>query len=437
MWVRAAIFIFLILIIQLSAYPPQAIARDEQPGVAFTGVYLMGNYQSKNKFPVFTRNQSKLRDAIRIEMKKADGQGILPFNLLFDTDTEEVKQRIDNTLSLAFVVVRDDVVAESFNAADTIINKTIINVGLTAIIYDTRKIDDKERNTVVFSFPLVGYSQRLDGNTKCSDEEIDKLFVESAVTTLRENLVKRLAGVKLSDISGDITGSERGTITVNIGSTNGIEEGQFVAILSSGKKVASAAIIRLNKNSAVVELPKEFTVTPGMKVRAVNMRASSDETMQVIDVKVTSKKALKLFPQETVGPQVAQWFSNFLTDRGGKIVLPSRVGGEWDQRATGTAFSLIDRAGMEHQFELPPPKYPVLLDITGVSSKVTDSNAVNEICLFKAWIKVTIPAKQYEKEFSTFSSKSLIKGIQSFEEKNEFFDLLYQLTAKIAKEAEI
>jgi hypothetical protein len=57
--------------------------------------------------------------------------------------------------------------------------------------------------------------------------------------------------------------------------------------------------------------------------------------------------------------------------------------------------------------------------------------------MFKAWLKISVPNKQYEKEFDIHNSKSLIKGIQSFEEKDQLFDLLYQLTAKIAREAEI
>ena len=195
--------------------------------------------------------------------------------------------------------------------------------------------------------------------------------------------------------------------------------------------------MKLGKKSAVVEVPNGFAPRPGMKVRATNMRASSEETFQVVEVRVSSRKAAKLFPQEVIGPQAAQWFSNFLTDRGGKVVLPSRVGGEWDQSATGTAFTLVDRGGLEHRFELPPPRYPVSLDLTGVSSKVTESNDVNDVCMFKVWLKVSIPAMKYEKEFNAFSSKTLVKGVQSFEEKNELFDLLYQLTAKAAREAEI
>ena len=371
-----------------------AYADEERPNVAYTGVYLMGNEQAKSKFPIYQRNRNKLINALTIEMKKANEQEKLPFNLLFNTDMEGVKQRMDNTLSLAFLVVRDDITTESFNAAGATINKTIINVGLTAILYDTRKIDGKERNTVVFSFPLVGYSQRLDGDKKCADDEIDALFVDSAATALRENIIKRLAGVKLSDIFGVITNGGTGTATVNIGSTNGIEDGQFISVLVDGKKVSSGIIVKLEKNNALVELPKDFRAKSGMQIKTTNMRASSDETFQVTEVKVSSKKAAKFFPQELIGPQAAQWFSNFLTYRGGKVVLPSRVGGEWDQRATGTAFSLFDRTGIEHQFELPPPKYPVILDITGINSKVTDTNDVNDVCMFKAWMKINYPCEK-------------------------------------------
>jgi len=434
---RLLILFLIILSFNRVVASPLLYADEGRPNVAYTGVYLMGSEQTKSKFPVYQRNKNKLLNALTFEMKKINELEKLPFNLLFDTDMEGVKQRIDNTLSLAFLVVRDDISNESFNAADTTINKTIINVGLTAILYDTHKIDGKERNTVVFSFPLVGYSQRLDGDRKCSDDEIDAVFVESAATALRENIIKRLTGVKLFDILGVISDGTTGTATVNIGSINGIEDGQFISILVDGKKVSSGTIVKLEKQNAMVELPKGFSAKPGMQVKTTNMRASSDETFQVTEVRVSSKKAAKIFPQESIGPQAAQWFSNFLTDRGGKVVLPSRVGGEWDQRATRTAFSLFDRAGIEHQFELPLPKYPVILDITGINSKVTDSNDVNDVCMFKAWMKISIPAKKFEKEFDVYSSKCHIKGVQSFEEKDEYFDLLYQLTAKIAKEAEI
>lgn len=412
-----------------------ACAEGDRPIVAYTGVYLMGNAEAK--FPVYSRNKDAMRDALGIEMAKVAEQGTLPFDLLFNTDSETTKRLIDNTLSLALVIVRDDVAAESFSAAGTTINKTVINVGLTAVLYDTRKVDGRNRNTVIFSFPLLGYSQRLDGDKRCSQAEIDSLFVKSAATTLRENLIKRLAGVSLSEIEGEVTSVSAGNAQVNIGSNKGVEEGQYVAFWSAGKKLARGPVVKLERDAAVVELPKGFQAGAGLRVRASNMRAVSDETFQVVEAKVTSKKAAQVFQPEVIGPQAAQWFSNFLTERGGKVVLPSRVGGQWDENATGTAFTLVDRAGMEHQFQLPPPKHPVSLEITGVSSKVTQSNDVNDICMFKVWMKVKVPSMKYEKEFESFSSKSLVKGVQSFEEKNEFFDLLYQVTAKIAREAHL
>ena len=430
-WVSLIFFLQVVLISNVKA-------AEEPPSVSYAGVFLMGNKKAEAQFPLFKRNKDKLMDALRAETKKVHQRGTLPFSITFDGDIETSKHRIDNTLSLAYVLVRDDISTESFSASGTSINKTIINVGLVAILYDTRKIDGSDRNTIIFSFPLVGYAQRIDGENKCSEGEIDVLFVESAISTLREHLLKRLSSVTVADIFGEVTRQEGdGTVTVNIGSLNGLEDGQSVIFYQGGKKVASGAVVKLGKNNAQVEIPKGFTSSIGSLIKTTNMRSVSDETFQVMDVKVSSKKAAKYFPQEIIGPQVAQWFSNFLTERSGKVVQPSRVGGSWDDRATESVFSIIDRAGVEHQFDLPKPKYQIILDITGVSSKVTDSNDVNDICMFKAWMKLVIPSRKYEKEFDVVSSKRLIKGVQSFEEKNELFDLLYQLTAKMAKEAEL
>lgn len=435
MLIKIATVIFLACIV-FSAYPSTA-AVAARPNVAYTGVYLMGDKQAESGFPIYRRAKDQLRDELRVTMKKIDARNQLPFAMLFDSNIEEIKQRIDNTLSLAFLVVRDDITPESFSAAGVSINKTIVNVGLVAILYDTRKIEGQDRNTVIASFPLVGYAQRLDGETPLSESDINALFVKVAVQVVEKHLSARLATVAIEEITGSITDISGQQTTISVGALNGLEEGQNIKFMAEGAQLAVGPIVKLDRQSAVVELPKEFSAKIGMHVQGVNMRAISDETFQVVDARVSSKKAARLFPPELIGPQAAQWFSNFLTDRSGKVVQPSRVGGAWDERATATAFTILDRAGLEHQFELPKPKYAVMLDITGLSSKVAESNNVNDIVMFKAWMKLKIPAKQYEQEFEIVSSKSLIKGVQSFEEKNELFDLLYQLTAKMAKEARI
>lgn len=425
------------LVLCCALYPAYANAEVDRPNVAYTGIFLMGDKQAESHFPIYSRNKGRLRDELRVAVKQVNEQGKLPFNLMFDSNIEDLKQHIDTTLSLALLVVRDDINSENFNAAGTHINKTIVNIGLVGILYDTRKVNGKDRNTIIYSFPLVGYAQRLGGEQQCVDAEIDALFVESAVKTVRDYLIKRLAGVSVQDIYGEVTDVAKGTATISIGAVKGIEDGQNVAFLVDDKKVAGGQIIKLGKLNAEVELPPKSSVKVGMKVKANNIRAVSDETFQVVSAKISSKKAAKYFPPEIIGPQVAQWFSNFLTERGGKVVQPSCVGGAWVDRASAETFKILDQTGLEYQFELPNPKYPVVLDITGVSSKVTESNDVNDVCLYKAWIKLTIPSKKYEKEFDLTSSKCQIKGVQSFEEKDELFDLLYQLTAKMAREAEI
>lgn len=398
----------------------------------------MGSKQTESFFPIYKRNQTSLMNASRLILNQANETGQLPFNIIFDSDIETRKAEIDNTLSLALVVVRDDINFERFATTVATINKTVVNVGLTAILYDTRKVDGKNRNTVVFSFPLVGYSQQVQGANQIDQKEIDDLFIKTVTSTLKDYLLKRLSTVALRDIEGSVTDVQKGSATINIGSLNGLDRGQNINFYTDNKKVAAAPIVNLEKQTAVVKLPAGFEAKMGMIVKASNIKAISDETYQVIDVTVSSKKAAALFPDKIIGPQIGQWFSNFLSDRSGKVVLPSRVGGEWDTRATENSFKLIDKEGNEHQFELPFPKYPISLDITGISSKITASNDVNDICLYKAWIKVNIPTKNnYSREFDAVSSKSLIKGVQGFVEKDDLFDLLYQLTAKIAKENEI
>ena len=77
--------------------------------------------------------------------------------------------------------------------------------------------------------------------------------------------------------------------------------------------------------------------------------------------------------------------------------------------------------GEELSFVLPPPKFPIYLDITGVSVKVANSNKVNDIVLYKAWMKVTIPAINFTQEFDDVSSKIAITGMLQFEDKDELY----------------
>jgi hypothetical protein len=174
-----------------------------------------------------------------------------------------------------------------------------------------------------------------------------------------------------------------------------------------------------------------------MQVSATNMKGFSDNTYQVVDVKISSSKAAQMFPVTEYGAPIAEWFSNFLANRAGKIVMPSRVGGEWDASATDNAFKLLDMDDNEHLFELPPPKYPISLDVTGIATKIGQSNAVNDVVIYKAWMKVSIPTSAFSQEFDATSSRVAVNGILAYADKAEFYDLLYKLTEKISREGKL
>jgi hypothetical protein len=91
-----------------------------------------------------------------------------------------MKKHIDYPYSLAVAITRDDVVSERFSTSAAEINKTIVNVGMVIIIYQTAPDPNnpkEQRNTILFSLPLVGYFQNLEGDKRLTEEQLDSLFV--------------------------------------------------------------------------------------------------------------------------------------------------------------------------------------------------------------------------------------------------------------------
>jgi hypothetical protein len=430
---RFLLFVFFLSMLWLTD-PAQAGNEGGIP-VGYGGVYTAG---PEKNYPLYLRSKTKLNLAVQRTLERLADEKKLPFLLLFETDVEERKTDVDDPYSLAVVITRDDVASEKFATSAATIHKTLVNVGLVVILYRTVEEQGSKRNAIVFSIPLVGYSQNLEGAKQLSDAEIDDLFVKNATTILEQHLAKRLQNVSLEKINGTVAGVKDGKATISIGGTDGLVEGQMVTFLRNGKKLESRKIVELGKRQAVVLLGNAAQGPQvGEQVYGKNIKGVSDETYQVVTFHILSKKAAALFDEKIIGAQISQWFSDFLVDRAGKVVLPSKIGGEWAETATGVSFMKLVKEGQEHVFEVPPAKYAVTLDLTGVSSKTAEGNNVNEIRLYKAWLKVTVPSKQVSEEYDTNSSKSVISGVQSFQEKAELYDLLHELTAKIAKESHL
>jgi hypothetical protein len=331
------------------------------------------------------------------------------------------------------------VASEKFVTSVATINKTFVNVGMVAIIYQTGKDGEgKQRNLILYSIPLVGYSMNLEGERDLSPEEIDELLVKNAEIVLEQHLSKRLAKISLSRINGVVVSQKEDGYILDKGAVDGLGDGQNLSILAEGKKVR-AKIVRLEKTEAFVKTVEPATdlVLVGKTFNAKNIKGLSADTYQVVSFKITSKKAAALFEEKTLGAQASQWFSDFMVDSAGLTFLPSKAGGQWIDSATENSFMLLMKDGQESIFEVPPPKYPISLDLTGIANKMTEQNSVNEIWVYGTYLKVDIPAKNHSHEYKNSAAKTVVTGMQTFQPKDVIFDLIYDLTAKIAKEIKI
>jgi len=416
---------------------PNLLYAQEKIIVGYGGIWSAGQEES---YPIYSRVKQKypgkLAKAVRTAIEKVSDN--LPFNILFESDTESMKKHLDYPYSLAVAITRDDVVSERFTTPTAEINKTIVNVGMVIIIYQTtpaQNLQKTEQNTIIFSLPLVGYFQQLDGAKRLTEMEIDELFIKTATKTIEDHLLKRLQGIHLDKVSGTVNLIASDSVIVNIGAIHGIEKDNKVDFLDdAGNRIGRGTVKELQKAECTIRLDKKFNLSKGGRVTGYICKGMSEDTYQVVTFKISSKKAAATFDEKKMGQQIAQWFSDFLVDRSGKTVLPSKISGEWVTNATGESFAVFIKDGQAHQFNVPLPKYPVHLDLTGVNSKMIDKNNVNEIWAYKAWLKIDIPDKQYSKKTVDIVSKNLVSDMQQFTEKDELFDLIHQLTAKAAME---
>lgn len=424
------------------SYSLQSNADDNLVG--FGGIYNLENKNKTNNFPNFTRNKKVIVSKFRSVLEKLNEENKLPFKILFETDSETMKTNIDdNVYSLAIVITRDDISNEKFEIKESniLLNKSYINVGMVAVLYQTTQDlsqTGKKKNSIVFSFPIVGYSIDVKQNENIGNEELDKSFVKIASNVLEEELLTKLQKISIGDINGKVKKIQNNKITIDIGSIDGLIVGQRIKFIENDKTIKRGMVEKLSIHEATISVDDNLNIKEGMNIKTSNIKGLSEETYQITDFKISSEKFKKLFSEDEISIQVSQWFSDFLSERSGKVVLPSKVGSSWVESSNQQSFAVFIKDGQEYLFEVAKPKYEIKLDVTGLSSKKIEeeSNNISENRAFKLWLKVDIPNKNYSKEFDKLSAKSIIVGTQSFEEKAEFFDLLHQLTAKAAKEIE-
>jgi hypothetical protein len=342
----------------------------------------------------------------------------------------------DDPLTFSLIVTRDDVSSEVYQTRVANLYKTFINIGLTALLYQTNKGEDgKERNIILYSIPLVGYSMNLTGNRQLAQDELNNQLIENAKILLEDKMSKRLSALSVQNIYGSVIGVDKETnnYLINKGSTDGLEAGQRLTVLSQENKII-ATVTQLDRYQSAIQVENYTPNLIGAEFKARMIKGYSNNTYQVVNFKISSKGANQLFDEKELGAQVSQWFSDFFVERNGLTFLPSKLTGTWVDRSTANAYMVLMKDAKEAFFEVPAAKYPINLDLSGIVSKMIEKNNVNEIWVFGSYLIVDVPNKKYSKEHMNAHAKSLVAGMQTVQERDMVFDQIYNLSAKIASE---
>lgn len=401
-----------------------------RPSVVYTGVYTLSNGKTKSEgkknlgdldvlVPMFYRVLASWQN---------DGDA-LPFNLILETDAEEMKHFAADPISMAILVTRDDIQVERFNTIG--VTKTSLNLGLSVLFYQTRKTDDGVLNVILASIPLNSYMNDETRNGSSVDD-VKKMMKKLAEELLQNRFKERVAKVGIDDINLNVTCDGKDCYVENF-KRLGLEVGQSVTVVTGA--VNAEYYIKAADGSLEDGGDGMIVALRGMgksKGFASNLRGYSDNTWQVVKTGISSKKAADLFAQEPTCEQFAQWYSDFLSGAG-KAVLPPLTGVEWTTNSMGyTEMILASEDGEFEHFAMAPAHNKITLGFSGVASKIVEKNDINEIWAFKIWLTQKVNnGKEMESEFTT--SKKTVVGTQDFKEVDVFRDLLQVSSKKLAE----
>lgn len=394
-----------------------------RPTVIYTGVYSVSSEKklgnTRELAPVFFQILAKWQDA-----------GKLPFDLILETDAEETKHLAADPISMAFLVTRDDFEVEHFKKIG--VTKTTANFGITALFYQSRLSDKGSVNTILASIPLNSY---MTNEKPLTNENIEaerpKMTRKIVADLIQNKFFKRVQRIGIEEIKVNVFCSGEGCFVENYGKS-GLEVGQSVSVKLSG--VGEDLFVKASDGSLEMSPETYATLKKAQNVEgfASNLKGYSEETWQVVNVKITSKKAAEIFKREPIQSQMAQWYSDFLSETG-KAVLPPISGLEWTQNSMGYTEMILAKAdGEMESFAMAPAKYRLILGISGVASGVVEQNNVNQIWAYKLWLTRQVnKRKEEEAEYTT--SKKVVVQTQEHRDVDVFRDLLHVSTKTFAQ----
>ena len=423
----------LFLVLPLLFFVASFAHAAERSQVVYAGTTFGGSAlaQIKSQFPYLTsewekgeENESGVKLRKIINQHIADGK--FKFDLIDASGMFRKKDfvEVENPLSFTVLITREslykDVYVLKLKGVVNIIVKYYFDVGLSAMFFTPAENKDK----IEYAVPVIAEDILLGPLTE--SQKRDQFFktFERAVCLLFKKIEKlnpRQIEAKVVEISDQ-------SFCVNSGKRAGIREGTFVALSDKSQGI----VTEVKENEAYIACEK-LTVKKGDTVRINICKSEDEETYQVVDVKITSKLAENLFRSDAgFAVLCAQWFSDYLSDRQGVVVLPPKTGAAYTTSAKEALISAYDLEGNHFQFEIPKAKNEIILDINGLAKKMIEGNNINQIWLYKGWVAKDIYGKK--KESSEFIKQEVIVGVKEVNDYQVFREVIQQTLAKLSKD---
>jgi hypothetical protein len=402
-----------------------AYGADHKVQIVFAGTtFAGGDFKTiKREFSNLNSNpddREELRTLVQQKIKKHN----LPFDLINISGLNKKKEyvEIENPLSFTVLITRatlfKDIYRLKIKGTEKEYFKYYFDVGLSAIFFTPAANKDK----IEYSIPVIAEDILL-GDFR--QDQIKKQFLKTYERAL-DILFKRIEKLNPRKVKAKVVKVTGRRAQINAGKEEGVLQGYFIKF----KRHGEGQVIKVKKHSADIEIVKGELKKNDIGQIEI-LKSEEDETYQVIDVEIISKNAKKLFGKDNNFKVLcAQWFSDYLSDRGGAMVLPPKAGAAYTVDAKRSLISAYGLEGDRFNFEIAGAKNPIILTITGLNKKMVKGSSINQIWIYKAWVEGNTNGKK--REVDEFIKEEVIVGVKELDDYQVFREVIQQTLAKLA-----
>jgi hypothetical protein len=401
-----------------------AVAQDNKPQVVFAGITFAGDSLKRieTEFPNLTPGWKGLK--LSTVVMQQIPQRRFSFNLIQSSGLDKKKEFVEvkNPLSFTILVTRETLSKDTYslliNGKRKVFTKCYFTVGLTGIFFTPAGNKDK----IEFAIPVIAEDILLGSFTH---EQVQNQFLNTFERAV-EVLLARLEKLELREVKAKILEVRRSTIKIDAGQKSGVLKGTFVYFSGGGE----GQVIKVEKDASYISytggrVDEDDFITMNI------CKSEDDETYQVVEVKVDSKMAEDLFGKDTNFKTLcAQSFSDYLSDRGGVIVLPSKIGAAYIRDAKVSLLSAYGLEGDHYDFIMPKAKYPIILNVIGLGKGMLAGNNINQVWGYKAVVGLDVNGEK--KDATEFIKEEVIIGVKEINDYEVYREVILQALAKLA-----